>query len=82
MSTKESWQLTMRKSASVSRIDVDTQILSGRMREQGTRRTLRNCTKISIAACFAANVVPNLISLIRMMTPKLANEGSDENLLR
>lgn len=82
MSTKESWQLTMRKSASVPRIDVDTQILSGAMREQGTRRTLRNCIKISIAACFAANVVPNLISLIRMMTPKLANEGSDENLLR
>ena len=59
-----------------------TYISPGTMREQEMRRTLRSCIKTSMAACFAANAVPTLTSLTRMMMLKLANEGSDENLSR
>ena len=82
MSMRESWQLIMRKSAFILHIDVFAYISQGTTREQETRRTLRNCIKTSTAACFAANVVPNLTSLTRTMTLKLANEGSDETLPR
>lgn len=72
----------MRKSNLGPCVDVLTYFSLGTMREQETRRTSRSCIKISTAAGFAVNVVLNLTSLTRMMTPKLANEGSDENLLR
>ncbi len=82
MSMRELWQLTMRKSALIRRVDVLIYISLGIMREQETKRTLRSYTRTSTVACFAANEEPNLTSLTRTMTPKLASEGSDENLRR
>ena len=81
MSTRESWQLIMRKYfRSIYRRF--THITPGIMREQETRRTLRSCIRTSTAACFVANVVPSLTSLTRTTTLKLANEESDETLPR
>lgn len=82
MSTRDSWQLTMRKSTFVHFVDVSTYIYLGIMKEQVTRRLLRSCIKTSTVAGFAASVVPNLTSLTRTTTPKLGNEGSGKSLPR
>ena len=82
MSTKESWQLITRKSALVPRVDVSIDVFPETMRGPETRKKLQSCIKISTAAFFVANVAPNLTSLTRTMTPKLASEESDESLPR
>ena len=80
---RDNWQPSTRKHVpAVDTGDISINIITETKKGRVTNRQYRSCSKTSTAACFDANVVPNLISLTRKMTPNHDREESVENSQR